>query len=202
MTQRPETDEFDQKVRELLDDGEGTGGVAQILGCKPAKVTAAKRRLGMTRGTNGNPLHNMMETVVEFSGVLEMWDSDTFERVWPSASEEQRAEFLGNVKALIVAARRLIPGSREHEQIDLSDAIVELFEAEPEQPGADAIARKLGRRAADVRRDLQEFIEAGEIEVIGNGRARRYRRVDPRPSAGRETAEAGNPARSPDAQEE
>lgn len=198
MAQRPGTDEFDQKVRELLDDGEGTGSVAQTLGCKPAKVTAAKRRLGLTRGTNGNPLHNMMETVVEFSGVLEMWDSDTFERVWPSASDEQRAEFLGKVKALIVAARRLIPGSREQDQIDLSDALEALFEAEPEQPGADAIARKLGRRAADVRAELQGWIETGEIEAIGNGRARRYRKVDPRPEAGRETTTAGNPVPSPD----
>jgi hypothetical protein len=202
MTQRPETDEFDQKVRELLDDGEGTGGVAQILGCKPAKVTAAKRRLGMTRGTNGNPLHNLTEQMNECLGVLEAMRDATLPTRWPAASDEQRAEFLGKVKALIVAARRLIPGSREQDQIDLSDALEALFEAEPEQPGADAIARKLGRRAADVRAELQGWIETGEIEAIGNGRARRYRKVDPRPEAGRETTTAGNPVPSPDAQEE
>jgi hypothetical protein len=45
-----------------------------------------------------------------------------------------------------------------------------LFQREAEQPGADQIAAKLGRRAQDVRAELQRAVRSGWLEVVGTTR--------------------------------
>ena len=49
-----------------------------------------------------------------------------------------------------------------------------LFDREPEQTSADAMARKIGRKALDVRRALAALIEAGAVLVEGEKAQRRY----------------------------
>lgn len=50
-----------------------------------------------------------------------------------------------------------------------------LFGKEPEQGGTDAIATKLGRKAADVRAALTMLVDAGEVTATGKSRDRRHR---------------------------
>jgi len=60
----------------------------------------------------------------------------------------------------------------------LAHAIEDLFRAEPVQPGADVIARKVGRSAIDVRDHLKLLIEQKRVLAVGNGRSRRYRWIE------------------------
>lgn len=50
-----------------------------------------------------------------------------------------------------------------------------LFEREPEQRGADAIAATLGRKASDVRQILKVMVERGDVEQTGTNQDRRHR---------------------------
>lgn len=90
-----------------------------------------------------------------------------------------------NSDKLVRALKELIEAIQTHPVEarlgKVADAVQALFEADPAQPGADAVARKLGMRAADVRTELKRLIDSGEIEAVGKGRARRHRRLDPRP---------------------
>ncbi len=71
----------------------------------------------------------------------------------------------------------LKPGILNDRKGELWGEIYELFEKEPEQPGAAKIAKKLGRRTDDVRKFLANSIKNGSIEATGTTRNRRYRRV-------------------------
>jgi hypothetical protein len=51
----------------------------------------------------------------------------------------------------------------------------ELFRGEPEQGGADTIARRIGRKASDVRGELRCMADDGLLETTGSGSAKRYR---------------------------
>lgn len=57
----------------------------------------------------------------------------------------------------------------------LTAELRDLFRREPDQAGADSIAAKLGRKAADVRVALKLLIESGEVEPVGKTQDKRHR---------------------------
>jgi hypothetical protein len=61
----------------------------------------------------------------------------------------------------------------------VQDALRELFRQHPDQPGADAIAARLGLKAADVRASLTLLVEAKEVERTGKTRDRRHKWLGP-----------------------
>ena len=107
---RPKSDatfDLDTKVKDLAAQGYGTGDIAKELGCNPMSVSHSKRRLGMTRGTNGNPLAVLTEQAVEHAGVWE-FALETLNDKSRSATPEQCAALSDELKGLVRAIKRLM----------------------------------------------------------------------------------------------
>lgn len=88
-----------------------------------------------------------------------------------SLSGEPDASAASRAMAVFSQALKQATPSRSQ---GLVDELRELFEREPEQPGADRIAARVGHRASDVRQALRFLRAQGEVEAVGRARSRRY----------------------------
>ncbi len=107
---RPKSDatiELDTKVKDLTSQGYGTGDIAKQIGCDAANVSHAKRRLGLTRGTNANPLAGLTEQAIEHAGVWE-FALETLNHKMSSATQQQRDALSDELKGLMRAVKRLV----------------------------------------------------------------------------------------------
>lgn len=136
------------------------------LGASNAMAAVGELPWEIRRGELGSAIFRVVQRAAEMP-------VESLKRGNPDSSKLDKA-----VRDLVDAIRTFPTEARANK---VADAVRALFEAEPVQPGADAIARKLGLRAADVRAELKRLIEWGDIEAVGKGRCRRYRRVDERP---------------------
>jgi hypothetical protein len=122
---------------------------------------------------NHNGIHDILGNLLLFVGFA-VQDSTN------AARKKRRKSIQDAVNECISKLEQgMKPTALKQRRAYLFEELGQLFEREPEQPGAAAIARKLKCRAADVRAEINRLVKDGTIEAVGTTRDRRYRLVPP-----------------------